>query len=263
MPLLSIVSVISIIMACVCLILTFKNKLKFFAGAIASSGLVLLSVIVNIYRFNRLFNADLIADSINSQFEALSQLIAQIPAERLTKIFGGLSNQSPLEISQSTELVLAQIKEAYFLLFPSLLILNILAIVFSTYMIVKQLLGLFNKDVSMHPKFSQFFLKRSAAIMLAAVYTLSFFTSNAVVTAAFINISAILGGVCAICGLSLIDHRLRQNIKHAWLRLALYIAVFFITFAISGFIIITLVFIAFFDSFADYRRLQKKEVKEE
>jgi uncharacterized membrane protein len=222
--------------------------------------LVLLAALVNIYRYNYLFGTDIITETIDIQFNAISQFISQLPAEQLAGRFGGLTNESALSIYQQLNSLLDEIRQVYYLMFPSLLILNYLAIVFIVYMLIKQVLRIFKRDVSKYPEFSQLILQRSAAIALAVSYVLPFFMSNTLTLAAVNNISAIIGGVAFICGVSFIDFRLRQRVKNAWLRFALYIAVFFISFTIIGIIAYILILVAAFDSFVDYRHLRKKDV---
>lgn len=264
MPLLlNIVSALLVIGAFVSLILTFKNNIKFFIGVFASSGFILLSAITNIYRFNRVWGVDIITVTINEQFNVVSQFLAQIPDEQLLWRFGGMINGGDPSIHQRISSVLMEFKEIYYIMFPSLLILNVLAFVYVIYMLIKQALRIFKKDVSGYPKFSQLALNRSASTAFILSYIASFAVSGAAVSAVFANIAAIVGGVAFICGVSFIDFRIRQKIKSAWLRFALYIAVFFTIMGIMGIVVFILIFIAMFDSFADYRHLRKGGLKQQ
>ncbi|MCK9479454.1 MAG: YybS family protein [Firmicutes bacterium] len=260
--LLNIVYILLMLIAFACLILTFKNRINFFVGVIASSGFLLLSILIGFYRFNLVWGADIITDTINEQFGALSQFVMQLPDEQLLWKFGSMANDGALSIQQRLSAVLMEFRDIYYIMFPSLLISNILAFVYIVYMIIKQVLRIFKKDISNYPKFSQLVLKPSASAALVASYIASLTVSNALTAAVFANIAAIIGGVAFICGVSFVDFKIRKKVKNAWLRLALYIAVFFTVFGIIGFVAFVLIFIAMFDSFMDYRRLRKSEVKQ-
>lgn len=262
MPLLlSIASALLLLTALVCCILTYKNKISFFAGVILSAGAVLLSTLANIYKTNLLSGADIITEVIDESFNSVSNFISSLPPEQLMKMFGRITSETSEAMRGGLLSSITQLKEIYLLLFPSVLILNILATSYFVYMLIKQVLRLLKKDVSKYPDFSQLILKPSASAALVASYILSFVVGGEKTAAAFSNIAVIVGGVAFVCGLSFVDFKMRKKIKSAWLRLPVYIAFAFVSSAAFGFLFFVLILIAVFDSFADYRRLRGGEIK--
>ncbi len=255
---LKILSLTLLLTAAAAFILTFRGKIKFFLGVITVAGAFLLSTVINIYLVNVSSGTNIINIIINENFDAMYALVESMPEESLPRLFGGIAGGNVGTVKNALLNLLLEIKEIYTIMFPAILILNTLLLSYVLFMITKQIIFLFKKDVSAFPKFSQLKLNRSAAFVFVLSYILPSFMSSPRVAAALSNINAILGGVAFICGLSFIDYKLRQKVKNAWLRLAVYIAVFFGAASILGLLVIILIFIAIFDTFADYRKLSKK-----
>jgi hypothetical protein len=231
------------------IIFTFRGKIKFLYGVIATAGALLLSNVVGIYSSNLQSGVNIITEQINTVFVMLKETLSSIPQEQM-QMFGALRVEN-----------LDLIKDLYTVIFPSILILNTLTLSYIVYMVIKQIIGLFKKDVTMYPKFSELKLRRSATVALGVTYILPFFVWSNMVSAAITNLTIIISGAAIACGLSFIDFRLRQKLKNAWFRLLVYIAAFFVTSIAMPFVVFVLVFVAIADSFFDFRGLLRQEVK--
>lgn len=232
------------------IIFTFRGRINFIYGVIATTGALLLSTVIRIYISNKVSGVNVITLQIDEAFVMLNKAINSLSPQQMKQMFGFASVEN-----------MDAIKSVYTIMFPSILILNTLLLSYAIYMLVKHILALFKKDVSMYPKFSELKLRRSATIMLGVSYILPLFLSNATYSAAISNITLIISGVAFACGFSFVDFKMRRKLRSAWFRLLVYIALFFLMAAGMTLVMFTLVFIAIADSFFDFRSLQRKEVK--
>lgn len=229
-------------------VLTFKNRIKFHYGVISASGTLLLATIIQIYYGNKLSGTNLILTQIDEVFNMLRETLGSLSTDQM---------RNSIFLPENIE----TFKKLYTLMFPSVLILNTLLASYTVFMIVKQFLALFKKDVSAYPKFSELKLRRSAVLALGISYILPFFIKDNVISAAVSNLTLVICGVSVVCGLSYIDFSLRSRMKSAWLRFTVYIAVFITAFGIMPLAVFALTLTAVADSFFDFRGLDRRGVE--
>lgn len=259
--LLFIVSIALFTVAFGAILLTFKNQIKFFSGVITTTAALVFSSIVSIFRSNLATGTDTVNAIINETFARAKETILAMQLEQLQRFFANVSNENISIVRESIFSTLDMIKGIYTIMFPSILILNTLLISYVIYMMTKQVLGLLKKDIYRYPKFSQLKLSRSMSAMLIVSFILPLFISSPVANAAITNIIVIISGIAVACGMSFIDFKLRKKIRSAWFRLLIYISVVFLISFGVGPLITVLIFIAIADSYFDFRKVPKQEVK--
>lgn len=243
-------SILLIVAALLAVALVFTKKISFFSGVFVTSGALVAAAVINMYSFKIIYDVDVVTTVLDEFFKALEEALYAFSQENA----GGLLGSLPLDN-------LNLLKEMYKAVFPSMLILNVLLITYVFYMLVKLILRLFKVSVYEYPKFSQLYLKKSAAFVLATCYMLPFFVDNSVYAAVFSNIGIIIFGVASMCGLSIVDFHLRQKIRNSFFRLLVYTAAFFILSSGIGIVMVCLGFAAIADSFFNFRNLKPREVK--
>lgn len=260
--LLYILSILLIATAFGMVFLTLRIRRGFFFGVFSTSASFLLSTVISIYRANLISGTSVISVYIDEVFSSIDSMLSSLSAQQLSQLFRASSIEDISKIKDSLLFYSSSLKEVYTAIFPSVLILNTLFISYLIYMLAKQIMALFKRDVSMLPKFSELKLRRSAAFMLAVSFLLTNMIKNELISAAFSNIGVILTGVAFMCGFSLIDFWVRKTVKSAWIRFAAYIAAAFIL--SQGIWIAGLVFVfaAAADSVLNFRRLHIREVRD-
>ncbi|OQB14479.1 MAG: hypothetical protein BWY15_00988 [Firmicutes bacterium ADurb.Bin193] len=245
-----IVSIALMFVAAGIAVAVFRRRIKFLHGVTASAGALVLSFIVSIWHENITTGTNIINKMLDEGFDLFFERAELIGNDEVKQLFASISAED-----------LALVKDLYSMTFPAFLILYMLLISYIGYMIIKRIVSLFKVDISAHPLFSELKLSRSASLALVVVGAVSFYRIEGIVTAAFLNIGIIIGGVAAVCGLSILDSSIRKRVRSSWLRFFLYAAVLFLTLPIFQTITFTLIFIAIADSFFNFRRLGLQEAK--
>ncbi|MDD3766719.1 MAG: DUF2232 domain-containing protein [Eubacteriales bacterium] len=243
-------SILFIVAALSAVALVFTKKISFFGGVFVTTGALVAAAVTGMYSFKVIYGVDVVTAALDGFFKALEEALHAFSQENAGGFWGSLTLEN-----------LSLLKEMYKAVFPSLLILNILFFSYAFYMVVKLVLKLFRVPVHAYPKFSQLYLKKSAAFMLAACYVIPFFVNNTVYAAVFSNIGIIIFGVASLCGLSIVDFHLRQKIRNSFFRLLVYTSAFFILASGFGIVMVCLGFTAIADSFFNFRNLKPREVK--
>lgn len=148
------------------------------------------------------------------------------------------------------------------MILPSILVISFGLITYFNFGIIRFILA--KKGVSfIHlPTFQYLRMNRKSGWILVIVWILPIFFENDMVKAAFMNISIIIIWLLGFCALSFIDFKLRDKIKLAWLRVIIYIGIFFLSLLFTNnsvglFDVLTtmLVMLGMADSILDLRSL--------
>ena len=244
----NVINVLSILLM-LCVIptvwLVYKKKIKFFSGVFLGTFLFLMSFVCSMYCIRIEYGYspyDIFADNAQRMIYAYSTTPG-ITAEKL----------------QIFKSAIAQMQHFYTTLFPSLLVITNLFMVYIIFMISKGVLTLLKKDVSGFEKFCNLKMPRMAIVLSVLCYILSNVLEDTQAGYAFLNFTAIIYNVCIVCGLSLIDYAIRKKVKFSLARLVIYIGMFLI---FGNFLATVLPFAGMADGFLNFRKIGTKSENE-
>lgn len=189
--------------------LVYRKHIKFLSGVFLGTFLFLLSFGCATYSAYLNVGYSPIDHIINSMFDEFNVAFNSVP---------GFDPASLSQIKQYVE----SVREMYFILFPSMLVISALTWSYVLHMVAKGILALFGKDVSGFAKFCDFKMPKGAIFLTVVSYLMYFAFGEQRIGYAFLNLASILTSVTAVCGLSVIDFKLRKVIKYSILRFPIY-----------------------------------------
>ncbi len=223
------------------LILCYVKRLRFLRCLFTSAGLLIALFIAVIFYCNAFLGIDIVTESVNQAVQSSKSVI-----ERTMSDYG---SDVKMTLSQAMD----EVGQLYLDLFPALLIIMCLGAAYAAYMLVKQAILLCRRDASHVPPFSMLRVSRTTVAVMGGCVLLYLFLSDSAVSFALLNLSIVLLAVTAVCGLSLADYFLRYRLPWGLLRLVLYVAIFFVTASMQGFLFVLLIGIGTVDAFANLR----------
>ena len=148
------------------------------------------------------------------------------------------------------------IGKTFRLYFPSIIIMSS---VFEGYLIMRVCAFVIKRtkvaDVAIVP-FSEMKATRSMCFVGILCYLIGFFAGvESVFGAVIANAVFILYALIGICGLSLVDYKLKGAIKSAWGRFGIYFAVFLFGSFLMSFVTMALIILGVLDSSRDFRNV--------
>lgn len=221
--------------------LVYKKKLPYTKGLFLGAFLFVASFGLQVYYSNNLAGYSIIDSTINTVFDDYKALIGQMP---------GITAEEITTLNQLVE----GIKNAYFTLFPSIIVCTYLCSSFVMLLIAKGLLALFKKDVSGFGRFCDFKMTRTGVVVALISLAVDSVFGGSIINYAFLNLASIILFACFVCGFSVLDFKLRGKIKSSILRFLIYLIVIFLTgFGFGlGMVLLTLLGIA--DAFMNFRK---------
>jgi len=229
------------------IILVYKNHLSFIKGVILGAIAFVASFSVRVFTFSKMYGFSLIDAYINGVYDQLSQmstsLSGQLPAEQLA-----LFNNA-----------ITQVKNFYFAMFPSILVISCLLWSYLIFMIGKGIIYLLKKDTSSFLRFCDFRMAKLGIFLGIIAYAVSSFITQTRVAYGLLNFTAIIFSVTTVCGLSVIDYKLSKKIKLSIVRAIIYIIAFVMFGLVSPILCGVLAVIGTYDACFDGRKSKKKE----
>jgi len=256
-----IVSIILTVAVIPIMIFTFRGKLQFLQGVLLSAGAMLLSFVASVSEINMKTGQNIIDIMLNDGFAQVKTTFDTLSVEQLQKVLGNVSVEQVAAFRGDLANNLTSILDIYRLLFPSIMILTLLACSFIAFMIIKVILGLFKFDVSKFPMLCEFKISKTTiiALVISLMGTLTYPIYT--ISGAFLNVAVVIIGVMCVCGFSLFDFQVRKKVDNAWVRVLVYVAIIVVGFSLFSILMYSLVFAAIFDAFVDFRKLSPNKEK--
>lgn len=192
-------------------ILIYKKKLTFLQGLFATALLFTASFVCEIFSVNIAGNYSYIDSVVNNSFDNIKNTYS---------VENGLTAQQAAGISEIVEYV----RNLYFALFPSIVLIIQLIGAYFWLMVSKGILALCKKDVSGFWRFCDFKMPKGSIWMGVLCLCAYVAMANTRVGFAFLNITVILAFATFVCGVSVIDFKIRKRIQNSFIRFFLYIA---------------------------------------
>ena len=198
-------------------VLIYKKKLTFLQGLFTATLLFTASFVCEIFSINIAGNYSYIDSIINNSFDEIKNTYS---------VENGLTAQQAADVSRNVEYV----RNLYFALLPSIVLIIQLVGAYFWLMVSKGILALCKKDVSGFWRFCDFRMPKGSIWMGVLCLCAYLVMADSRISLALLNITVILVFATFVCGISIIDFKLRIKIKNSFLRFLLYIAV-------SGFVL--------------------------
>lgn len=226
----------------------YKKKLTFLNGMFLGTFLFLVSFGCSVFGTIIMYGYSPIDYMVNGIFD------------NILAGYNALSGVSKEEI-QAISNIVTMVRELYFTLMPTIVIILGLAWSYVIIMIFKGAFALFRKDVSGFWRFCDFKMPKTAVFLSVISYLLSIAFDGEQIGYAFLNFSSIIFTLTSVCGLSLIDYGLRKKVKISVLRAFIYIIIFGGLAAIMGIGTSLLTFVGMVDSLFNIRNARAKTNK--
>lgn len=220
-------------------VLIYRKKLNITNGLFLGAFLFIASFCVSVVHSNIVYGVSIIDSTVNYVFDDLLKSMREIYTDDI--LFG-------------LESMMTNLKDMYFAMLPTVIVVTNLVFAYFSIMIVKLVLKLFNKDVSGFGNFSDFKMTKIGMLICMVSLILFDVVKNQRICFSFLNLSAIIMFVTAVCGLSYIDFKFKRKMKYFILRWFIYIVLFFTLNAIMGFGTILLLFVGTADALFDFRK---------
>lgn len=225
--------------------LVYKKRITFLNGVFVGTFLFLMSFGCSVYGVYFISGYSPIDKIINSTFESIGTACNSTP---------GLSAG---ELQMLSKLI-GTVKDMYVVLIPSMVVLFCLSCSYVLLMLSKGIFALFKRDVSGFGRFCDLKMPKSALFVATVTYILSIIFGGKQIGHAFLNFSSIILSVTTVCGLSVLDYKLRKKIRFSVVRVILYFVLIVILSLIFGDGTGVFMFVGMFDSVFDFRKLGKK-----
>lgn len=193
-------------------VLIYKKKLTFLHGLFLGTLLFVASFGCEIFSLNISGGYSFIDSVINGAFDNIKANLS---------MDNGLTAQQAAAVNMAVE----STRNLYFTLLPSIILCTQLIGVYFWLMVSKGILALCKKDVSGFWRFCDFKMPKGSILMAALSFVLYVSMAGTRTGFAFLNITVILAFATFVCGISVLDFKLRNKIQNSFLRFLLYIAV--------------------------------------
>lgn len=223
------------------IILVYKKKITFIQGLFLGTVFFIASFGCNVYSFYKLNGYSIIDASVNTAFDEIDKIIAS------------MSQTYPADQISAMSKLMKTLKNVYLIMFPSLLVIIYLIFNYILFMIAKGILALFKKDTGAFKRFCDFKMAKEGIFFGIVAYLFSSVFTQSRLAYGFLNFSEIIFFATAVCGLSVVDYRLRKKIKISFLRFLIYLSFFVV---LGAFVSVTygiLAVIGAYDAFFDIR----------
>lgn len=227
---------------------TFKNKISFLKGICIGTLALTVVFILSVSYDRTVNNISPIDMVITATFDGMKQVIDEMPKETL-ETFSALG-ETNIEVIRSTlKASVESVREAYMVLFPSIMIIMFAGFVLVLFMLIKNIIKLFGKDVSFIPNFNQIRANKGFVVAYIIFNILSLVLPYSTVGHAIANILLIMSAYVYISTLSIVDYFLQKRIKLLVIRfiiLLIFILTMSMAFQIASLFVII-------DAFWDFR----------
>lgn len=193
-------------------LMIYKKKLTFLQGLFTATFLFTTSFACEVFSLNIAGNYSYIDSVINNAFDSFKNTYS---------MDNGLTAEQAALASEMVEYV----RNLYFALLPSLVLSTQLIGAYFWLMVSKGILALCKKDVSGFWKFCDFKMKKGSICMGILCFTTYLVFADSKAGLAFLNIAVIIAFATFVCGVSIIDFKVRKRIQNSFIRFLLYIAV--------------------------------------
>lgn len=193
-------------------VLIYKKKLTFLQGLFTATLLFTASFACEIFYLNIAGNYSYIDSVVNTSFDNIKNTYS---------VENGLTAQQAAGISEMVEYV----RNLYFTLLPSLILIIQLIGAYFWLMVSKGILALCKKDVSGFWRFCDFKMPKGSIWMGILCLCAYVVIADSRVGFAFLNIAVILAFATFVCGVSILDFKLRKRIQNSFIRFLIYLAV--------------------------------------
>ena len=234
--------------------LCFARKVKFVTALYSSAGLTVAAFFGTAAIIDAVSGGNIIQELIDAAMDDMRLMAASL-AESGGQ-FGDVFSAAGISVT------LDMMRETYILLFPALVIIITLLFFYLLYMFAKTIMRIAKKDVSFIPPYYMTRFSKTAAIALGTAFIGSLLVEHRGAAAALVNISVILSGAAAFCGLALIEFHLRRRIRGGIMRVLLYFAVFIVFSWLQTIMYYALTMTAAADAFLDFRSKTDKRNKD-
>ncbi len=191
--------------------------------------------------------------------EMFSQVMAQFEAtmsESIKTMGEGLTESLKVSPQQFSDMLLSTMETTMRLYFPSFVVISSMI----TGYIIIRVSGFVIKRANLksieNVPFSMLKAPRSMSIVAVIFYTIYIFADNKSVLWSFLaNVVMILYTILAICGLSVVDYKLKNKIKSSVIRFIIYALVFLLGSVLMNVISNILIIVGILDAGRDFRQI--------
>ncbi len=226
-------------------LLVYKKKIKFLNGVFTGAFLFLLSFGCSVFAAQLLYGYSPIDFAVTNTVDGFISVYESMP------------ETSAEQVSQLKQ-IMDMVKELYFLLIPTIVVVSSLMWSYALLMLAKGIFAIFRRDVSGFSRLCDFKMPRSAILVGIAAYALSFVFKKYQISYAFANLVAIILAITTFCGFSMVDYWLRKKIRWSILRVPVYIVGFGLLSLLMGMGASILLFVGIADASFDLRNGVKK-----
>ncbi len=234
----------SILCAYAC-IYTIVKKKDFYSGVwLASAGYLIPSMIS-------------LKNSADNMGMSIAQYLVDIPTQMLKLQFEQLSGEAgaALDISVAEKIIDTSLSVTVMVI-PSILIVVSIVVGYTVMWSVISRLRML--PIKHEHSFSTIRIQRIMVIIMLGAFVLFVLNMKSDLAYVFVNVFAILASLCLFAGISFVDYYLRIPVKNVIVRLIFYaVALLFA----GTFVIPALCILAIVDSFADFRKIGRKELE--
>ncbi len=219
----------------------------------AGAGIILFGFLLQLILLN--------ASGNGTGIEALVSQAIQNVRQVADETFAVLKQQSPekvQEIQKSWNAALSQIRDMMFLYLPTFVIGVSVVLGYLTLMVAIFVLHRTKAKRIVYRPFWGFVAPRSMCNLTMILFLITTFSLDYTIwTMALKNMTVILYGYFAVCGLSFIDYKFKRKVPSGYARAAVYLAAFFATYLFVGMVFQGLSILGMIDSVFGFRRLYK------
>ncbi len=219
----------------------------------AGAGVILFGFLIQLILFNASGDGNGIELLVSQSIENIRQVT--------NETFTMLEQQNPgkfQELQKNLNGMFRQIRDVIFLYLPTMLIGTSLVLSYFILMVGIFVLHKTKAKRIIYRPFWGFIAPRSMCNLTMILFLITTFSSDSTIwTAALKNMTMLLYGYFAICGLSFIDYKFKGRVPSGYARAAVYLAVFFATYLFMGMLFQGLCILGMIDGVFGFRRLYK------
>lgn len=223
-------------------VLIYKKKINITKGTFLGAFLFIASFCVSVLYTNAVYGVSIIDSTVNTVFDEFLKSVREV--------YTG-------DVVSAVESAVVTLKDMYFAMLPSIIVVTNLVSAYIAIMVVKLVLKLFKRDVLGFGNFSDFKMTKTGVLICVISFILSDVVKDQRIGYAFLNLSAIIMFVTAVCGLSYVDFKLKHKIRYFLPRWIVYAVAFLFLNAMMGFGTVLLIFIGSWDALFNLRKPRK------
>ncbi len=230
-----------------------KGRKPFSTTVFAGAGVVLFGFMLQLVLLNAAGDGHGIENLVHESLESSKQMM-----ETALSVTGDKNPEQVQLLQKSWNAAIGQIEDMIFLFFPAFLIGASVVWSYLCLMIGIFLLNKFHAKRVLYRPFYTLCASRSMCYAAMLMFLMTSFSQDSTIwTAALKNVVVLLYAYFAVCGLSLIDYKLKEKLPSGFGRAAVYLAVFALGYVLMGMLFQGLCVLGTLDGILQFRRFHK------